>query len=239
MLNFCNHNDVDRKDMSAVDFNMLEDSSAVELESKEVLVGRPPITCCTEYVRPVGDLANVLVQLVRDAYVGKKASCPVRRSTRGASSVGATSQSSDPVSIDSGDEDDVDVIASLTGIKLVKTEGIQEIVRDVVGVFAAPSKADISAMLKKLNESKQTVEKRTQMKVSKDVVSGSKQSKASVKKKVKVGLSKPIVEEVEEVVEKLVVRKGKGLIKGEASAESLFYLCLSGKSVQQILLRMG
>ncbi|MFS7939096.1 hypothetical protein Hanom_Chr05g00447711 [Helianthus anomalus] len=222
MLNFCDHNDVDRKDMSALDFNMLEDSSAVELESKEVLVGRPPITRCTKYVRPVGDLANVLVQLVRDAYVGKKASCPVRRSTMGASSIGATSKSSDPISIDSGDEDDVDVIASLTGIKLVKTEGIQEIVRDV-----------------KLNESKQTVEKQTQMKVSKDVVSGSKQSKASVKKKVKVGLSKPIVEEVEEVVEKSVVRKGKGLIQGEASAESLFYLCLSGKFVQQILLRMG
>ncbi|KAF5806732.1 hypothetical protein HanRHA438_Chr05g0234051 [Helianthus annuus] len=46
---------VDRKDMSALDFNMVEDSSAVELESKEVLAGRPlsPVIWCMFVLRVI------------------------------------------------------------------------------------------------------------------------------------------------------------------------------------------
>ncbi|MFS7919054.1 hypothetical protein Hanom_Chr03g00208401 [Helianthus anomalus] len=147
--------------MSAFVFIMLEDPSIVDVETKEDPASHSSIIRHTKHVRTEGDLSNVQVQPVIDASMGKKAPHSVRRSTRGTSFVGATSQSSDPIFVNSGDEDDVNVIASMTGINLVKTEVVLVVVCDVGGTSTGPSKADISAVLRKLNEGKLIVEKET------------------------------------------------------------------------------
>ncbi|MFS7920051.1 hypothetical protein Hanom_Chr03g00219731 [Helianthus anomalus] len=96
------------------------------LRLKEVLEDCPSIIRHTEHVQPAGDVESVSYQPIIDGSSVKKLPLPVIGSTRGASSVSAATQSSDYISINSGDEDNAYVISSVTGIKLVKKEIVQE-----------------------------------------------------------------------------------------------------------------
>ncbi|KAJ0878762.1 hypothetical protein HanRHA438_Chr10g0443431 [Helianthus annuus] len=141
-----------------------------------------------------------------------------RWSTRGASSTGSTSQSFDRISIDSGDEDDANVITFMTSVKLVKIETSQDGTTEVEGASTTPSKVSMEAVLTKLNKRKRSVMKKgrnymgsTQEKVSEKDAGESLQLEKGMKKKERVGSSKPVVEEVEKVIE-----KGKHVVESEA-----------------------
>ncbi|MFS7945199.1 hypothetical protein Hanom_Chr06g00521341 [Helianthus anomalus] len=212
---------VDRKEMSALEFILLGDPSGVEIEQREIAEGSPSIP-------------------IMDGSSSKKLSIMVRRSTRGTASPRVGPQSSDPISVDRGDEDDASVIAYVTRVKFVKKEVVLEASSGVGDAYGRK----IVVVLKKLNETKRNAPKRsTQVVGSSDV----KESKPVAKKKVKWGSSKPtssrerasgevwkeivksdvstvdkekemgkVEEKVEEVVkEKFVVDKGKGPVKAD------------------------
>ncbi|MFS7948806.1 hypothetical protein Hanom_Chr06g00564171 [Helianthus anomalus] len=162
---------VDREEMSALDYILLDDPSHVEIEQREIPVGGPSIVRRTEHVRTTGDLESVPLQLIMDGSSAKKLHAPVRMSTRGTVSTSAISQSSYPISIDSVDEDDVSVVASVNRIKLVK----KEVVPEASGGACDASSVKISAVLKKLNESKRNVPERS----TKALEVGSSEVKAS------------------------------------------------------------
>ena len=76
----------------------------------------------TEHVRTAGDVESVPLQPIMDGSSAKKLHAPVR----GTVSTSAISQSSDPISTNSGDGDDASVVSSVTRIKLVKKEVVLE-----------------------------------------------------------------------------------------------------------------
>ncbi|MFS8026882.1 hypothetical protein Hanom_Chr16g01491881 [Helianthus anomalus] len=83
------------------------------IEQKEIPEDGPSIVRRTEHVRTAGDLESVPIQPIVDSSSAKKQLVPIRRSTRRASSPNVAPQSSDPISVDSGDEDAASVIASV------------------------------------------------------------------------------------------------------------------------------
>ncbi|MFS8021189.1 hypothetical protein Hanom_Chr16g01424511 [Helianthus anomalus] len=146
--------------MSALDYILLNDPSDVEIEQKEIPRGGPSIVLRTEHVRTAKDLESVSIQPIVDSSSAKKQHAPTRRSTRETSSPNVAPQSSYPISVDSGDEDDANVITSDTGVKLVK----KEVLEASGGAGDAPGQ-HISIVLKKLNETKRIVpEKAIQVK---------------------------------------------------------------------------
>ncbi|KAJ0726164.1 hypothetical protein HanPI659440_Chr12g0467161 [Helianthus annuus] len=108
--------------MSALDYILLDDLSGVEIEQREIPEGGPSIVRRTEHVRTAGNLESVRLQPIMDGSSTKKLHAPVRMSTRGTASSIVVPQSSDPISIDSGDEDDASVVASVTRVKFMKKE---------------------------------------------------------------------------------------------------------------------
>ncbi|KAJ0457109.1 hypothetical protein HanIR_Chr15g0770091 [Helianthus annuus] len=113
-------------EMGALDYILLDDPSCVEIEQREIPEGGPSIFCRTEHVRTAGDVESIPLQPIMDGSSAKKLHAPVRRSTKGTISTSAISQSSDPISTNSGDGDDASVVASVTRIKLVKKEVVSE-----------------------------------------------------------------------------------------------------------------
>ncbi|KAF5805567.1 hypothetical protein HanXRQr2_Chr05g0210861 [Helianthus annuus] len=168
-------------EMSALDFILLNDPSGVEIEQKEIPEGGPSIVRRTEHVRIVVNLESVPIQPIMDGSSTKKLHVPIRRSTRGASSPNVVPQSTDPISVDSGHEDDTSVIASVTRVKLIK----KEVSEASYGAGDAPG-LKICIVLKKLNETKRSVPEKVV-----SVSSGAKAPKLVLKKKVKGGSFKP------------------------------------------------
>ncbi|MFS7977033.1 hypothetical protein Hanom_Chr10g00899451 [Helianthus anomalus] len=118
--------------------------------------------------------------------------------TKGPISTGPISQSFDPISIYSGDEDDANVITFGAGVKLVKIETSQDGTTEVEGASSTPSKVSMEAVLKTLNKKKRSIMKR------------GRSYMGFTQEKEKVGSSKPVVEEVEKVIE-----KGKHVVESE------------------------
>ncbi|MFS8001761.1 hypothetical protein Hanom_Chr13g01194211 [Helianthus anomalus] len=87
-------------EMSALDYILLNDPSNVEIDQKEIPEGGPSIVYHTEHVRTTGNLESVPIQPIMDSSSAKKKHAPSC----------------------SGDEDDANLIASITGVKLVKHE---------------------------------------------------------------------------------------------------------------------
>ncbi|KAF5791718.1 hypothetical protein HanRHA438_Chr09g0409671 [Helianthus annuus] len=73
---------VEWKEMSALDYILLDDPSAVEIEQREIPEGGPSIVQRTEHVQTAGDLESVPLQPIMDDSSIKKLPAPVRRSTR-------------------------------------------------------------------------------------------------------------------------------------------------------------
>ncbi|KAM0058662.1 hypothetical protein Hdeb2414_s0005g00172641 [Helianthus debilis subsp. tardiflorus] len=133
-----------------------DDPSGVEIEQREIPEGGPSIVRHTEHVRTAGNLESVPHQPIMDGSSAKKLPAPVRKSTRGTASSSVVPQSSDPISIDSSDEDDAGVVVSVTGVKFLK----KEVVPKASGGADDASSLKISAVLKKFNETKRIVPKR-------------------------------------------------------------------------------
>ncbi|MFS7993320.1 hypothetical protein Hanom_Chr12g01092651 [Helianthus anomalus] len=74
-----------------------------------------PFTTDVGYHRTARDLESVPIQPIVDSSSAKKQPAPTRRSTKATSSP-------NPISVDSGDENDANVIAFVTSVKLVKKE---------------------------------------------------------------------------------------------------------------------
>ncbi|KAJ0781130.1 hypothetical protein HanPI659440_Chr06g0245781 [Helianthus annuus] len=157
---------LNEKGLSALDYILLDDPSSVEIGQKEVHEGAPSVVRRNEHVQTGGYFKSVPVQSLVDGSSAKKQPAHPRRSTRSTSSPAVVSQSSDPISVDSGAEDDANVITSVIDVK--------------------PSKKRFRKFLvRQLNESKRTVPER-----SIPAVDEVKKSKAVLKKKVKSGTSK-------------------------------------------------
>ncbi|MFS7970607.1 hypothetical protein Hanom_Chr09g00822901 [Helianthus anomalus] len=80
---------VDQKEMSALDYILLNDLSRVEIEQKEIHEGGPSIVHRTEHVSTDGDLESVPIHPIVDSSPAKKQPALTRRSTRGTSSPNA------------------------------------------------------------------------------------------------------------------------------------------------------
>ncbi|KAJ0540808.1 hypothetical protein HanRHA438_Chr09g0377431 [Helianthus annuus] len=181
--------------MSALDYILLNDPSDVEINQKEIPEGAHSVVRRTEHVRTAGDFEGVPIQLIVDSSSAKKQPALPRRSTRSTASPNVASHSSDPISVDSGDEDDANVIAFVIGVTPVKKEvpeapsGAGDVPDQQISVVLKKlnESKKISAVLKKLNESKRVVPER-----SVQVIDEVKKSKIMLKKKVKGSASKAV-----------------------------------------------
>ncbi|KAJ0490051.1 hypothetical protein HanHA300_Chr12g0451001 [Helianthus annuus] len=138
--------------MSTLDYILLSDSSGVEIEQRKIPEGSPSIVRHTEHLRNAEDLESVPLQPIIDGSSAKKLSAPVQRSTGGIASPSVAPQSSNTISMDSGDEDDLSVIASVIGVKFVKKE-----FPEASGGANDAYRLKIFVVLKKLNETKRSV----------------------------------------------------------------------------------
>ncbi|MFS8026874.1 hypothetical protein Hanom_Chr16g01491801 [Helianthus anomalus] len=77
---------VDQKEMSALDYMLLNDPPGVEIEQKDIPEGGPSIVLYTKHVRTAVDLESVPIQPIVDNSFTKKQLVPIHRSTSGASS---------------------------------------------------------------------------------------------------------------------------------------------------------
>ncbi|MFS7889927.1 hypothetical protein Hanom_Chr00s000005g01612711 [Helianthus anomalus] len=110
------------KEISALEYILLDDPCSVEIVQKEVPEGAPSVVRRNEHVQTGGDFKSVPIQPLVDGSSTKKQPAPPRRSTRSTSSTAVVSRYSDPISVDSDDEDDANVITSVIGVKPVKKE---------------------------------------------------------------------------------------------------------------------
>ncbi|MFS7984720.1 hypothetical protein Hanom_Chr11g00989861 [Helianthus anomalus] len=168
------------KQMSALGYILLNDTSNVEINQKEVSEVNPSVVRRNEHVTTGGDFESVPIQPLVDCSSAKKQVAPSRQTTRSTGSAAVASQFSDPISVDSGNEDDANIIASAIGVKPVKKETL-EVSSEAGGALDQ----QISVVLKKRNESKRVVPEKYA-----PAVDEGKTLKTVLKKKSKGGASK-------------------------------------------------